>query len=84
MQLFYALTATAREDTRGIKMSDYEDIVSELYSDEKKVVLKAFRDSKLTHDEFIVKFILALCNEGNKMKSTVRIMTDVLYEYRSD
>ena len=45
---------------------------------EKKAVLTAFRESKLTHDEFIVKFILGLCNEGNKMKSTVRIMTEVL------
>ncbi len=59
-------------------MSDYEEIVSELFSDEKKAVLAAFRNSTLTHDEFIVKFILALCNEGNKMKSTVRIMTEVL------
>lgn len=75
---YYVLIATEEYSIRGIKMSDYEDIVSELYSDEKKVVLKAFRDSKLTHDEFIVKFILALCNEGNKMKSTVRIMTEVL------
>lgn len=65
-------------------MSDFDEIVTELYGEEKKAVLKAFRNSKLTHDEFIVKFILALCNEGNKMKSTVRIMTDVLYEYRSD
>lgn len=65
-------------------MDRYEEIVTEMYSEEKKAVLKAFEHSTLTHDEFIVKFILALCNEGNKMKSTVRIMTEVLYEYRSD
>ena len=59
-------------------MDRYEEIVTELYSEEKKAVLAAFRNSKLTHDEFIVKFILGLCNEGNKMKSTVRIMTEVL------
>ena len=59
-------------------MSDFDDIVSELYGEEKNAVLTAFRESKLTHDQFIVKFILALCNEGNKMKSTVRIMTEVL------
>jgi len=59
-------------------MSDFDEIVTELYGEEKKAVLAAFRNSTLTHDQFIVKFILALCNEGNKMKSTVRIMTEVL------
>lgn len=75
---YYALIATEEYSIRGIKMSDFDEIVTELYGEEKKAVLKAFRNSKLTHDEFIVKFILALCNEGNKMKSTVRIMTEVL------
>ena len=75
---YYALIATEEYSIRGIEMSDYEDIVTELYGEEKKAVLTAFRNSKLTHDEFIVKFILSLCNEGNKMKSTVRIMTEVL------
>ena len=65
-------------------MSNFEELVTELYGEEKKAVLKAFRNSKLTHDEFIVKFILALCNEDNKMKSIVRIMIEVLYEYGSD
>lgn len=75
---YCVLTVIEEYNIRGIKMSDYEDIVSELYGEEKKAVLTAFRESKLTHDQFIVKFILALCNEGNKMKSTVRIMTEVL------
>ena len=75
---YYVLIATEEYSIRGIKMSDYEELVTELYGEEKKAVLAAFRESKLTHDEFIVKFILALCNEGNKMKSTVRIMTEVL------
>ena len=79
MNLKYcALIATEEYSIRGIKMDRYEEIVTELYSEEKKAVLTAFRNSKLTHDEFIVKFILGLCNEGNKMKSTVRIMTEVL------
>lgn len=71
-------TVTEEYSIRGIKMSEFEDVVSEMYSMEKKAVLKAFEHSTLTHDQFIVKFILALCNEGNKMKSTVRIMTEVL------
>ena len=79
MNLKYcALIATEEYSIRGIKMSEFEDVVSEMYSMEKKAVLTAFRESKLTHDEFIVKFILGLCNEGNKMKSTVRILTEVL------
>ena len=75
---YCALIVTEEYSIRGIKMSEFEDVVTEMYSMEKKAVLTAFRESKLTHDEFIVKFILALCNEGNKMKSTVRIMTEVL------
>lgn len=71
-------TVTEEYSIRGIKMTDFDDIVSELYGEEKKAVLKAFEHSTLTHDQFIVKFILALCNEGNKMKSTVRILTEVL------
>ena len=79
MNLKYcALIAIEEYNIRGIKMNEFEDVVTEMYSMEKKAVLTAFRESKLTHDEFIVKFILGLCNEGNKMKSTVRIMTEVL------
>ena len=75
---YCVLIATEEYSIRGIEMSNFDEIVTELYGEEKKAVLTAFRNSKLTHDEFIVKFILALCNEGNKMKSTVRIMTEVL------
>ena len=59
-------------------MSNFDEMVSWVIDEDKKAVLAAFRNSTLTHDQFIVKFILALCNEDNKMKSTVRIMTEVL------
>ncbi len=61
-----------------MKNEEIDEMLSNLYSDEKKKVLKAFRESKLTHDEFIVKFILELCNDDNKMKPTITIMIEVL------